>query len=101
MRAHPAKVATPLVRVLSGLAVQLSEPDEGVSVIEADEDGDHVATGVFDLDHRLVGLKAPPLSSCPATVVNTSWVAAPVGEREGVRHRGGQPVSPLEVTVRL
>ena len=51
-RLHPAKVATPL-EALSGLVVQFSVPDEGVNVIEADEDGDHVAAGVLDLDHRL------------------------------------------------
>ena len=35
-RLHPAKLATPLVAFF-GLVVQLSVPDDGVSVIEAEE----------------------------------------------------------------
>ena len=53
-RLHPAKVATPLDAFL-GLVVQLSVPDEGVKRDRGRRGGDHVAAGVFDLDHRLGG----------------------------------------------
>ncbi len=57
--------------------VQLSVPDEAVSVIEADEP---VTTLPPESSTWTTGwaLKATPLVELPGDVVNTSWVAAPV-----------------------
>ena len=73
---HPAKMATPL-EALSGLVVQVSAPDEGVSMMEADEP---LTTLPPESSTLTTGwaLKATPLVELPGDVVNTSWVAAPV-----------------------
>ena len=75
VRAQPAKVATP-PEALSGLVVQPSAPDEGLSKMDADEpvttlppESSTVTTGW--------ALKATPLVELPGDVVKTSWVADP------------------------
>ena len=69
-RLHPAKVATPLDAFL-GLVVQLSVPDEGVNVIEADED---VTTLPPESSTLTTGwlVKFTPLVELPGEVVKTS-----------------------------
>jgi hypothetical protein len=73
---HPAKEATPL-EAPSGLVVQVSAPDEGVSMMEADEP---LTTLPPESSTLTTGwaLKAMPLVELPGDVVNTSWVADPV-----------------------
>ena len=68
--AHPAKVATPL-EALSGLVVQASVPDEGVSDIEAAEE---VTTLPPESSTLTTGwaLKATPLVELPGEVLKTS-----------------------------
>ena len=75
VREHPAKVATPAV-ALRGLVVQASVPDEGVRIIEADEE---VTTLPLASSTLTTGwaVKATPLVELPGDVVNTSWVAEP------------------------
>ena len=60
---------------LSGLVVELSVPDEGVSEISAEE----VTTLPLASSTLTTGwaLKATPLVELPGDVVNTSWVAEP------------------------
>ena len=94
--AHPAKVATPL-DALSGLVVQLNEPDEGVSEMEADE----VVTTLPPESSTLTtgwALKATPFVELPGDVVNTSWVAAPV---DMVMFDEAAEVKPSPVKVRV
>ena len=95
--AHPAKLATPL-DALSGLVVQLNEPDEGVSEMEADE---VVTTLPPESSTWSAGwaLKATPFVELPGDVVNTSWVAAPTAsEKVGLEVA---LISPLEAALRL
>ena len=75
VRAHPAKVATPL-EALSGLVVQLSVPDEGVSETKALEP---VTTLPLESSTSTTGwaLNATPLVELPGDVANTKWVAVP------------------------
>ena len=56
--------------------VQASEPDEGMSEMEADEE---VTTLPLASSTLTTGwaLKATPLVELPGDVVNTSWVAVP------------------------
>ena len=83
---HPAKVATPL-KALSGLVVQLSAPDEGVSWIEADEE---VTTLPPESSTWTTGwaLKATPLVELPGEALNTSLGGRPGGH--GDVRRGGR-----------
>ena len=89
-REHPAKVATPL-EALSGLVVQPSAPDEGVSEMEALEE---VTTLPPESSTLTTGwaLKATPLVELPGEVVKTSWVADPVAsEKVGLEVAPAQP----------
>ena len=97
VRAHPAKVATPL-EALSGLVVQVSVPDEGVREIEALEE---VTTLPPESSTLTTGwaLKATPLVELPGDVVKSSWAAAPIAsEKVGLEVAPG---SPLLVALRL
>ena len=67
---HPAKVATPL-EALRGLVLQLSEPDEGLSVMEADEEVTRLPPESSTWTTGWA-LKATPLVELPGEVVNTS-----------------------------
>ena len=82
---------------LSGLVVQLSVPDEGVRVMEADE----VTTLLPESSTLTTGwaLKATPLVELPGDVVNTSLVAEPVAN-ENVGFEVAL-VSPLDAALRL
>ena len=95
-RLHPAKLATPLV-VFFGLVVQLSVPDDGVSVIEAEElttlppESSTLTTGWL--------VKFTPLVELPGEVVNTTWLAEPVAsEKVGLEVA---PVSPVAAALTL
>ena len=61
---------------LSGLVVQASAPDEGLSDIDADE---VVTTLPLASSTLTTGCapKATPLVEAPGDVVNASWVAVP------------------------
>ena len=89
-RLHPAKLATPLVP-LSGLAVQLSVPDDGVSVIEAEElttlppESSTLTTGWL--------VKFTPLVELPGEVVNTKWLADPVASEKLLEVAEVRPVA--------
>jgi hypothetical protein len=92
--AHPAKVATPDA-ALSGLEVQASEPDEGMSEIDALEP---VTTLPLASSTLTTGwaLKATPLVELPGDVVNTSWVADPVAIEKEFEVA---PLKPLEAAL--
>ena len=77
--------------------VQLSVPDEGVRVMEADE----VTTLLPESSTLTTGwaLKATPLVELPGDVVNTSLVAEPVAN-ENVGFEVAL-VSPLDAALRL
>jgi hypothetical protein len=90
-------VATPAV-ALSGFVVQLSVPDEGVSVMEADEP---VTTLPPESSTLTTGwtLKATPLVELPGDVEKSSWAADPVArEKVGLEVA---PVSPIEAALKL
>ena len=96
-REHPAKFATPL-EALSGLVVQLSAPDEGVSEMEALEEATTLPPESSTLTTGWA-LKATPLVELPGEVVNTSWVADPVAsEKVGLEVA---PLRPVLLALRL
>ena len=91
-------MATP-PEALSVLLVQVSAPDEGVSVMEADElvtrlppESSTWTTGW--------ALKATPLVELPGDVVKFNWVADPVGPRRRWASTWRRS-DPVEVAVRL
>src|ERR1700722_5975760 len=79
-REHPAKGATP-PEALSVLLVQVSAPDEGVRVMEADELVTRLPPESSTWTTGWV-LKATPLVELPGDVVKFSWMADPTASEK-------------------